>query len=107
MTFGPWMLTGFKVLAALKGLRGTPLDPFGRTAERRMERQLIRTYRADMERALEVLDAGNIAIVVKLAELPAEIYGFGYIKDARVAEAERLRADLLANLTSPHTIAAE
>ncbi|MEW5686042.1 MAG: indolepyruvate ferredoxin oxidoreductase family protein [Pseudomonadota bacterium] len=107
MTFGPWMLTGFKILAGLKGLRGTPLDPFGRTAERRMERGLIQTYRADIEHAMDVLDAGNIHIAVKVAELPAEIYGFGYIKEARVAEAARMRTDLLANLTAPQTIAAE
>ncbi|MNJ04709.1 indolepyruvate ferredoxin oxidoreductase [compost metagenome] len=45
-SFGPWMLGAFRVLAKLRGLRGTALDPFGRTAERRMERQLVADYRA-------------------------------------------------------------
>nr|WP_272886922.1 indolepyruvate ferredoxin oxidoreductase family protein [Phenylobacterium aquaticum] len=107
VTFGPWMMTGFRMLAHLKGLRGTPFDPFGRTPERRMERRLIETYRADMERALERLTLANLGVAVKLAALPAEIYGYGHIKEARVAEAERMRSDLLAALAAPHTIAAE
>src|SRR3979490_2896416 len=52
MRFGPWMLPVFKVLSSLKGLRGTPLDPFGYTAERRAERALIREYEATVETLL-------------------------------------------------------
>ncbi len=107
LAFGPWMMTAFKVLARLKGLRGTPFDPFGLTEERRMERELISTYRTDIERAIEQLTPESLAVAVKLAELPAEIYGYGHIKAARVAETQQARADLLAALTTAYSIAAE
>ncbi|PZQ59216.1 MAG: hypothetical protein DI570_16495, partial [Phenylobacterium zucineum] len=86
---------------------GTPFDPFGLTEERRMERELISTYRTDIERAIEQLTPESLAVAVKLAELPAEIYGYGHIKAARVAETQQARADLLAALTTAYSIAAE
>ncbi len=57
-SFGPWMMTGFRVLAAFKGLRGTAFDPFGRTAERRMERRLLADYEADLDRIVAALAPG-------------------------------------------------
>ena len=57
--FGPWMLGAFGVLSRFKWLRGTPLDPFGYTAERRMERALIADYEQDMDRVIGGLSAGH------------------------------------------------
>jgi indolepyruvate ferredoxin oxidoreductase len=98
--FGPWMLRGFGVLARLKVLRGTPLDPFGRTAERRMERALIKQYEADIAEVLPTCDAATRDAVIALAELPLSIRGFGPVKQANAAKAEKRREELLAAIRS-------
>ncbi len=94
--FGPWMMTAFGLLARLKGLRGKALDPFGRTAERRMERQLIADYRAVIETLLPDVNAANVTKAVELASLPEMIRGFGHVKEANVAKARARQAELLA-----------
>jgi indolepyruvate ferredoxin oxidoreductase len=98
--YGEGMLKGFGLLAKLKWLRGTLFDPFGRTEERRMERALIKQYEADMREWLpkakpEIMDA-----LVALAELPLQIRGFGPVKHANAANAEKRREELLAVLRS-------
>ena len=95
MAFGGWMLdVGFPTLAKLKGLRGTPLDPFAYTAERKMERQLIADYEAGVDRLVAWLTPARLPLAVKIAEIPQQIRGFGHIKDASIgpakAEAARL-----------------
>jgi indolepyruvate ferredoxin oxidoreductase len=82
------------VLAKMKGLRGTPLDLFGHTAERRMERQLIRDYEAGLERLLAGLSPERLATAVKIASVPQAIRGFGHVKDASVAPAKAEEARL-------------
>ncbi|MDE0179154.1 MAG: hypothetical protein OXP36_11215, partial [Gammaproteobacteria bacterium] len=81
-------------------LRGTALDPFRYTAERRLEIQLVRTFEADMATVVDSLDETNYQTWVALAALPAEIRGFGPVKGAaaRAALAERARlvADAMA-----------
>jgi indolepyruvate ferredoxin oxidoreductase len=94
--FGPWMLTAMKLLARLRFLRGTPLDPFGRNAERRMERALIADYERDMERVQAGIRPETQAIACELAALPLEIRGFGHVKAAGAEAAARRRAELLA-----------
>ena len=89
-TYGPAMLTAFRLLAPLKTLRGTALDVFGRTEERRMERQLIADYRQTMEQVLGTLNSGNHTLAVELARLPETIKGFGHVK-ARNVQAARTR----------------
>jgi indolepyruvate ferredoxin oxidoreductase len=76
-------------------LRGTPFDPFGYTAERRMERRLIRQYEADMARVLAD-PSRNPEAAVALAELPLSIRGFGPVKAANAEAAAKRRDDLLA-----------
>ena len=93
--FGPWMLGAMKLLARLKVLRGTPLDPFGRTAERRMERDLIARYEADMDRMQGEMTPETRDIALELALQPLEIRGFGHVKAAAAAAADRRRAELL------------
>jgi indolepyruvate ferredoxin oxidoreductase len=94
--FGGWIARLFGPLAALKVLRGTPLDPFGHTAERRMERALIRQYEADMAEVLGSVRSETLDAAVALAELPLSIRGFGPVKAANAVAAERRRAELLA-----------
>jgi indolepyruvate ferredoxin oxidoreductase len=95
--FGPGMKRGLKMLAALKGLRGTPLDPFGRTEERRMERALIKQYEADMAEVLPKVTPATHGIAVALAELPLKIRGYGPVKQANEAKAAKEREALLAS----------
>jgi indolepyruvate ferredoxin oxidoreductase len=94
--FGPWMLPVFRRLAALKRLRGTRWDVFGRTTERRMERALIAGYEADMAEVLAGLTPATHDAAVALAELPLQIRGFGPVKEAAARKAAARRAELLA-----------
>ena len=106
--YGPWMLGMFRVLAKLRGLRGTPFDIFGRTEERRTERRLIAEYEALLDEIVARLTAENHAIAVELAALPMEIRGFGHIKEANLQRAKAKEADLIARFRSPpHAMAAE
>ena len=95
MRFGAWVLPLFRVLKSLKFLRGTALDPFGHTAERRMERELIREYEETVELLLAGLSAQNHAAAVQIASLPEEIRGFGPIKKRNVEAARKKRLELL------------
>jgi indolepyruvate ferredoxin oxidoreductase len=101
MRFGPWTLGLFKVLARMKRLRGTPLDPFGWTEERRTERALIGEYEAAVETLLANLDRERHALAVQIASLPDEIRGFGHIKLKSIAAARAKRGELLARLRAP------
>jgi indolepyruvate ferredoxin oxidoreductase len=98
-SFGPWMMKAFGVLAALRRLRGTPLDLFGRTAERRMERQLIDDYRDAIESVLARIEQVGLDAVrvpaLAMAKLPEQIRGFGHIKEESVVQA-RVRWHALA-----------
>jgi indolepyruvate ferredoxin oxidoreductase len=82
--YGSWMRHAFKLLARMKFLRGTALDPFGRTEERRLERELIDQYRASISAAVSKLSADNFALVSELASLPEQIRGFGHVKLASI-----------------------
>ncbi|WP_420398078.1 indolepyruvate ferredoxin oxidoreductase family protein [Nioella sp.] len=108
--FGAWMGRGFKLLAKLRKLRGTPLDVFGYTAERKMERGLIRQYEADMAEVLSNVTPELSDIAVEIATLPRQIRGFGPVKEANVEAANRRREELLAAFRaggSPMATAAE
>jgi indolepyruvate ferredoxin oxidoreductase len=91
----------FRLLAKLKVLRGTVLDPFGYTAERRQERALIVRYEALLAELLAGLDAANRPLAVKLASVPDDIRGYGHVKEASLAKAGRKEADLLAQWRAP------
>lgn len=93
--FGPWLEKPMRVLARLKSLRGTPLDIFGYTAERKMERALIKQYEADMREVLPKLDDNTREAIVALANLPLQIRGFGPVKQENEAKAAKRREELL------------
>lgn len=78
--FGAWVLPLFRGLARLKGLRGTMFDPFGHTAERRMERRLIESYRETIKGLLPTLSKANLDLAVEIANLPASVRGYGHVK---------------------------
>jgi len=94
--FGQWLERPLRLLARLRGLRGTPFDPFAHSPERRLERRLIRQYEADMAEVLPRLDANTRDAIRALAELPLEIRGFGPVKMANADKAARRREELLA-----------
>jgi indolepyruvate ferredoxin oxidoreductase len=93
--YGPWMLGAFRVLARFKRLRGTRLDPFGYTADRRAERQLIPDYEALIEEILQRLTPDSHATAVELASIPDRIRGFGPVKERFLAHAKQREAELL------------
>ncbi|MGY8904913.1 MAG: indolepyruvate ferredoxin oxidoreductase family protein [Burkholderiales bacterium] len=82
--FGPWMGTAFKLLTRLKGLRGTPLDIFGYSAERQMERALVGEYQASISDALATLAVATHADAVEIARSAEQIKGFGHVKARHV-----------------------
>ncbi|HEX5756719.1 MAG TPA: indolepyruvate ferredoxin oxidoreductase family protein [Arenimonas sp.] len=84
--YGPWVLTAFRWLAKLRRLRGTALDIFGRTEERRMERQLIEDYRRTIEELLGGLKPERLALATEIASLPEQVRGFGHVKESHVAK---------------------
>ena len=99
--FGAWVLPVFKVLARLKGLRGTALDPFGHTAERRAERAQIAEYERTVEELLDGLCQANYDDAVTIADLPEEIRGFGHIKAAAIEKVRARRDTLLQSFRNP------
>ena len=94
--FGAWMGRAMRVLAFGKYLRGTLLDPFGYSAQRRLERALAAAYLAGIERVLDKLDAGRLDAAVAIAELPARIRGFGGVKLKHALAVRARLAELLA-----------
>ena len=98
--FGGWIAHVFPVLARLKFLRGTAFNPFGYTAERRMERALIAQYEADMAAWLPKAGAVDATALLALAELPLSIRGFGPVKEGNAAKAALRRAEILQRLAA-------
>jgi indolepyruvate ferredoxin oxidoreductase len=95
IAFGGWMLDlAFPMLARMKGLRGGPLDLFGHTDERKMERGLIASYEVGLDRLAAGLSVESLPLAVKIAEIPQQIRGFGHVKDASVATAKAVEAKL-------------
>ena len=99
--YGPWIWYAFKLLAKLRGLRGSPFDIFGYTHERRTERQLIRDYELIIDEVLGALTPDNHALAVQIASIPEEIRGFGHVKERHLKAAKDKEASLLAALRTP------
>ncbi|HZZ62438.1 MAG TPA: indolepyruvate ferredoxin oxidoreductase family protein [Roseiarcus sp.] len=95
---GPWAMTAFRLMARLAFLRGTLLDPFRNSDERKLERRLIGEFEADIDELVARLAPGNHAIAVRMASLPEAIKGYGRVKEASAAEAAKARASALEQL---------
>ncbi|MBD3647403.1 MAG: hypothetical protein HUJ31_08135 [Pseudomonadales bacterium] len=98
ITFGQWMLPVFRILAKFRFLRGSRLDPFAWSKDRRLERRLIGEYEQLIEHCLPLVDDANIDVMERLMRLPERIRGYGHIKErnAQLAEVEKRR--LLASI---------
>jgi indolepyruvate ferredoxin oxidoreductase len=94
--FGPWMRIAFQWLARMKVLRGSALDPFGRSAERQTERALIGEYRDSIDELLATLSADKLPLAVQIARIPEEIRGYGHVKERHLAAARTKWASLTA-----------
>jgi indolepyruvate ferredoxin oxidoreductase len=101
--FGSWMFGAFRLLAALRAVRGTPLDVFGYSAERRMEHALIKEYEATMAMVLGKLSPANLEAAIALASVPEDIRGYGHVKEAHIKRASQKREELLAAFKAPVT----
>jgi indolepyruvate ferredoxin oxidoreductase len=101
--YGAWMLTAMRHLARCKRLRGTAFDPFGYSAERRLERRLIAEYEGVLDEVLQRVSAANHEIAVELARLPEQIRGFGHVKERHLAVAKERGSELLAALRAPES----
>jgi indolepyruvate ferredoxin oxidoreductase len=104
--YGAWVMQAFKVLARLKGLRGTLFDPFGHTAERKAERRLIGEYEAVVQVLTTNLTADNHALALEIAKLPLQIRGFGHVKLRNLAHTKTREAELMAAFRNPTRAAA-
>jgi indolepyruvate ferredoxin oxidoreductase len=89
------MLSAMKWLARGKVLRGTFLDPFGKTKERRVEREQIVRFEQLVERLLHELTPTNQTLAAQIAALPLTVRGFGHVKSANLALAQAREAELL------------
>lgn len=98
MEFGPWLEHVFRILAHGKHVRGTWLDVFSYTRERRMERRLVRDYQRAIQSMAEQLSEQNFALALELAELPKDVRGFGHVKERNVHIFDQRLAEIVRAL---------
>jgi indolepyruvate ferredoxin oxidoreductase len=96
--FGSWIRLPFRILARMKRLRGTAFDPFGYTAERRMERELIGWYEGVVETCLSKMTPDNVTEIAEILAMPMQIRGYGPVKEQAVADIRPLLQDRLVGL---------
>ncbi|MCO5064921.1 MAG: indolepyruvate ferredoxin oxidoreductase family protein [Rhizobiaceae bacterium] len=99
--FGPWMMKGFAMMAALKGLRGRWFDPFGHTEERKQERAFLKQYEADLEMIARELTEERLEAAVGLASIPSIVRGYGHVKARNLGAALEERQRLLQRWNTP------
>jgi len=109
--FGSWMMRVFRVMAKFRFLRGTPLDVFGYSADRKLERELITAYEKDVATVLDLLSPATHDTAVEILSLPDRMRGYGPVKEKAVKDAkarhEQLTADLVNPPPAPRQMAAE
>ena len=101
--YGAWVFGAFRLLAKLKGLRGTAFDVFGYTAERKTERRLIEEYFSSIDTLLATLDHENHALAVEIASIPERIRGYGHVKERHLAAASLRATELTSAWRNPRT----
>ena len=99
--FGAWMMPVFRTLAKLRFLRGTPLDIFGHSPDRKLERDLIAGYEKDVATVLGLLSPVTHDTAVEILSLPDRIRGYGPVKEKAVQDAKARYAQLAADLVNP------
>ncbi len=101
-TFGRWMMGAFRLLASMKGLRGTAFDIFGYSDDRRLDREILRQYEQDIDLMIDGLTADRLAAAAALASVPTLIRGYGHVRQASADRASDERARLVKRLSEPH-----
>jgi indolepyruvate ferredoxin oxidoreductase len=99
--FGRWMMTGFRLLAAVKGLRGTPFDLFSYSKDRKLERALIAEFEGDVDTVLKALAPETELTAIALMSLPDDIRGYGIVKEQAYRKTRAKREALLKELANP------
>jgi indolepyruvate ferredoxin oxidoreductase len=99
--FGSWMMPVFRMLAKMKGLRGTAFDIFGYSADRRLERDLIAGYEKDVATVLGLLSPLTLDTAIEILSLPDRIRGYGPVKEKAVEDAKARYAQLAADVANP------
>ena len=102
---GPWLMTAFRMMARMRFLRGSWLDPFRNTDERKLERRLVEEFESDMDMLQAKLREANHRVAVRIASLPETIRGYGRVKAANAAEAAKARASALQQLKKAPALA--
>lgn len=107
--FGPWMLKAMQLLARMRGLRNTALDPFRFSADRQLDRKLLKDYETLIALLLEGLKPDNYPTAVALVRLPEEVRGFGPVREKAAEKAEKRAQQLLQEFKSgkPKTLAVD
>jgi len=95
---GPWLMKAFGVLKHGKRLRGTPLDPFRRSAERQLALTLLADYEQEIERLIAGLSADNYELSTRIAALPEKVRGYGHVREQHANDVAQQRAALHAEL---------
>ncbi|WP_288023706.1 DUF6537 domain-containing protein, partial [Thauera sp.] len=104
--YGPWMLKAMRVLAKFRHLRGSMLDPFARSHDRKLDRELIADYERIVEEILVNLDQANVEAAIELAAIPDQIRGFGHVRERYVASARKRQAALLEDFRHRRPVSA-
>jgi indolepyruvate ferredoxin oxidoreductase len=99
--FGAWLMPLFRLLAKMRGLRGTPFDLFANTADRHLERDLVAGYEKDVAAVLGVLSPLTLDTAIEILSLPDRIRGYGPVKEKSVRDAKARYAQLAKDLVNP------
>ena len=97
LRFGPFMRHGFRLLAALRSIRGRWYDPFAHTTERRLERGLVADYVAEIAKISRTLGRENLSIAIDFLIYPEKIRGFGHVKEESLRRAGKYKNNSIAN----------
>ena len=96
VAFGSWVLPALRVLAAMRRLRGSWLDPFRFSKDHRLARKLLGLFEADFQAIAVDLNPSNLPAAIALARLPATVRGFGHVQEAAATAALARREQLVA-----------
>jgi len=96
--FGPWMFQAFKLLAKFRVLRGTTIDPFSYSADRKMDRAQLKDYQQLVERIVSELEASNYDTFLQLAELASEVRGYGPVREQAAEAVQEKQSQLIKAL---------
>ncbi|NKB99964.1 MAG: indolepyruvate ferredoxin oxidoreductase family protein [Pseudomonadales bacterium] len=95
---GGWMMSAFKLMASLRGLRGSWLDPFRNSNDAQAARALIKQYESDIAKILDTLSPHNLEAATRLAAIPDQIRGYGHVREEHATRAATARSLCLAEL---------